>query len=94
MPYLAGNASDAPQRFYRARWQQFPTASRFEAGLDDGTTVTVDNAASRSNSRIASLVLAAEFIALRFFGGGDPAPRPTTGELLRAWVSETLAGSL
>ncbi len=38
-----------------------------------------------------SLVLAAEFVALRFFGGGDPAPRPTTGELLRAWVSETLA---
>jgi triacylglycerol lipase len=38
-----------------------------------------------------SLVLAVEFIALRFFGGGDPAPRPTTAELLRAWLSETLA---
>jgi triacylglycerol lipase len=38
-----------------------------------------------------SLVLAAEFLALRFVGGGDPAPRPTTTELLRAWVSETLA---
>ncbi len=36
-----------------------------------------------------SLVLAIEFVALRFIGGGDPAPRPTWGELARAWVGET-----
>lgn len=37
-----------------------------------------------------SLVLAAEFLALRFIGGGDPAPRPTAGELARAWMGETV----
>jgi hypothetical protein len=34
--------------------------SRFEAGLDDGTTVTVDNASSWPDKRVASLVLAAD----------------------------------
>ena len=38
-----------------------------------------------------SLVLAVEFIALRFAGRGDPAPQPTWRELARAWVSETAA---
>src|SRR5438105_4592047 len=36
-----------------------------------------------------SLFLAAEFTALRFAGRGDPAPRPTWGELARAWFGET-----
>jgi len=33
--------------------------------------------------------LAVEFVALRFAGRGDPAPRPTWGELARAWLGET-----
>ena len=37
-----------------------------------------------------SLVLAIEFVALRFIGGGDPAPRPTGAQLVRAWVGETI----
>ena len=36
------------------------SVSRFEAGLDDGTTVTVDNASPWSNRRVAALVLAAD----------------------------------
>lgn len=38
-----------------------------------------------------SLVLGFEFVALRLMGGGDPAPRPTWGELARAWLGETVA---
>lgn len=38
-----------------------------------------------------SLFLALEFVALRLFGGGDLAPRPTWSELARAWLSETAA---
>ncbi|MDB5872472.1 MAG: alpha/beta fold hydrolase [Ramlibacter sp.] len=38
-----------------------------------------------------SLVLAGEFVALRFIGGGDPAPRPTGAELILAWLGETAA---
>jgi triacylglycerol lipase len=38
-----------------------------------------------------SLFLAIEFTAMRFVGGGDPAPRPTWGELARAWLAETVA---
>ena len=37
-----------------------------------------------------SAFLGLEFIALRFAGRGDPAPRPTWGELARAWAGETL----
>jgi len=35
--------------------------------------------------------LAVEFVALRFAGRGDPAPRPTWGELAGAWLGETTA---
>lgn len=35
--------------------------------------------------------LALEFLALRFIGASDPAPRPTWRELARAWLGETLA---
>ncbi|MDP3823718.1 MAG: alpha/beta fold hydrolase [Burkholderiales bacterium] len=38
-----------------------------------------------------SFVLAIEFAAMRFVGGGDPAPRPTWGELGHAWLCETIA---
>jgi predicted alpha/beta hydrolase family esterase len=38
-----------------------------------------------------SLVLGLEFIALRFAGRLDPAPRPTWAELARAWAGETTA---
>lgn len=38
-----------------------------------------------------SLFLACEFVALRFAGAGDPAPRPTWGDLARAWLGETIA---
>jgi pimeloyl-ACP methyl ester carboxylesterase len=41
-----------------------------------------------------SLVLAVEFIAMRFLSGSDPAPRPTWAELARAWLAETLAAPL
>jgi pimeloyl-ACP methyl ester carboxylesterase len=36
-----------------------------------------------------SFFLAVEFVALRFAGRGDLAPRPTWGELARAWFGET-----
>jgi len=38
-----------------------------------------------------SLFLALEFVALRFAGRGDAAPRPSWAELGRAWLGETLA---
>lgn len=38
-----------------------------------------------------SIVLAIEFITMRFVGGGDPAPRPTWPQLGRAWLGETVA---
>jgi predicted alpha/beta hydrolase family esterase len=38
-----------------------------------------------------SLFLGIEFIALYFAGREDPAPRPTWGELARAWLGETTA---
>lgn len=38
-----------------------------------------------------SLVLAIEFVTMRYVSGGDPAPRPTWGELGRAWFGETIA---
>jgi len=38
-----------------------------------------------------SLVLALEFIALKFAGRGDGVPQPTWAELARAWLSETAA---
>lgn len=38
-----------------------------------------------------SLVLAIEFVTMRYVSGSDPAPRPTWGELGRAWFSETVA---
>jgi pimeloyl-ACP methyl ester carboxylesterase len=38
-----------------------------------------------------AIFLAVEFVAMRFVGGGDPAPRPTWGELGRAWIAETIA---
>jgi hypothetical protein len=38
-----------------------------------------------------SLFLGLEFIALRFAGRRDPAPRPTWAELARAWAGETTA---
>jgi triacylglycerol lipase len=38
-----------------------------------------------------SMVLAVEFVALRFISRGDSAPRPTWGELARAWLHETIA---
>jgi pimeloyl-ACP methyl ester carboxylesterase len=38
-----------------------------------------------------SLFLGLEFIALRFAGAGDPAPRPGWRELAGAWLGETLA---
>ena len=38
-----------------------------------------------------SLVLAIEFVTMRYVSGGDPAPRPTWAELGRAWFSETIA---
>ena len=38
-----------------------------------------------------AIFLAVEFVSMRFVGGGDPAPRPTWGELGRAWVAETIA---
>jgi predicted alpha/beta hydrolase family esterase len=41
-----------------------------------------------------SMVLALEFVALRYVGHDDPAPRPTWPELLRAWWSETKAAPL
>ncbi|MBI2769357.1 MAG: alpha/beta fold hydrolase [Burkholderiales bacterium] len=37
-----------------------------------------------------SIFLGLEFIALRFAGRSDPAPRPRWGELARAWAGETL----
>jgi len=36
-----------------------------------------------------SIFLAIEFVALRFAGRADPAPRPTWRELARAWLGET-----
>ena len=39
---------------------------------------------------IHSVVLAVEFVALRFVSRFDPAPRPTWRELALAWLSETL----
>ncbi len=41
-----------------------------------------------------SVVLALEFIALRYVGRDDPAPTPTWGELARAWWLETKAAPL
>lgn len=38
-----------------------------------------------------SAFLALEFIALRWVGREDPAPRPSWSELARAWLGETLA---
>ena len=38
-----------------------------------------------------AVFLAVEFVAMRFVGGGDPAPLPTWGELGRAWLAETIA---
>jgi pimeloyl-ACP methyl ester carboxylesterase len=38
-----------------------------------------------------SAFLALEFVALRWVGREDPAPRPSRSELARAWLSETLA---
>ena len=38
-----------------------------------------------------SIVLAIEFVTMRFVGGGDPSPRPTWPELGRAWLGETVA---
>ena len=38
-----------------------------------------------------AVFLAIEFIMMRFVGAGDPAPRPTWGELGRAWIAETIA---
>jgi triacylglycerol lipase len=38
-----------------------------------------------------SVVLAIEFVALRFAGRLDPAPQPTWPELGRAWIAETIA---
>jgi hypothetical protein len=38
-----------------------------------------------------SLVLAIEFVTMRYVSGRDPAPRPTWAELGRAWFSETIA---
>jgi pimeloyl-ACP methyl ester carboxylesterase len=38
-----------------------------------------------------SLVLATEFIALKFAGRDDPAPKPTWAEVARAWLHETAA---
>jgi hypothetical protein len=37
-----------------------------------------------------SAFLAVEFVALRFISRGDPAPRPTWGELARSWLHETV----
>lgn len=37
-----------------------------------------------------SLFLAAEFVALRFIGRDDPAPRATWAQLARAWLGETI----
>lgn len=36
-----------------------------------------------------SLVLAAEFLALRMAGADDSVPQPSIGELMRAWLAET-----
>lgn len=36
-----------------------------------------------------ALVLGAEFLALRVAGRADPAPRPTTGQMVRAWFAST-----
>lgn len=36
-----------------------------------------------------SVFLAIEFLALAVVGRGDPAPRPTAAQLLRAWAAET-----
>lgn len=41
-----------------------------------------------------SIVLAAEFVALRFMGGKGGVPRPTWGELIRAWLDETAVAPL
>lgn len=41
-----------------------------------------------------SIVLAAEFVALRFMGGKCGVPRPTWGQLLRAWLDETVVAPL
>jgi pimeloyl-ACP methyl ester carboxylesterase len=38
-----------------------------------------------------SVVLALEFVLLRFASRNDPAPQPTCRELARAWLRETLA---
>ncbi|MET0310440.1 MAG: alpha/beta fold hydrolase [Burkholderiaceae bacterium] len=38
--------------------------------------------------------LALEFVALRFIGKGDPAPRPTWAQLGRAWIGESLTAPL
>ena len=38
-----------------------------------------------------SVFLALEFVALRFVGGDDSAPRPSWRELARAWLGETAA---
>ena len=37
-----------------------------------------------------SLVLAAEFVALRMLGGDEHAPRPTWDEVARAWLGESV----
>jgi pimeloyl-ACP methyl ester carboxylesterase len=39
---------------------------------------------------VHSLVLAIEFVALRFVSRVDPAPRPTWRELARAWLQESV----
>jgi len=85
-----------PSRSALARLQQVTTLSLLVAGAawlawfwNASHVVAVAGFAAIVLSY--AFFLAVEFVALRFAGRDDPAPRPTWGELARAWLGETTA---
>lgn len=85
-----------PSRSALARLQQVTTLSLLVAGAawlawfwNASHVVAIAGFAAIVLSY--ALFLAVEFVALRFAGRDDPAPRPTWGELARAWLGETTA---
>ena len=82
-----------------ARLQKITTLSLLAAALAWGLIFWRDSPALAVAGFAAILLgyavlLALEFIALRFVSQSDPAPRPGWGELARAWWGETVAAAL